>query len=220
MFRKPSGRRADRAMREITDFVFLTSSAVLRATNSMGKGEARGEFAAESSRPVIGRVQREASPVRCVYLLGIGIEIGDVPASLGFPHLEDVVDLGSRQLQCMSEFAPKAGGTCRSVVKFRGRDPAKPIDAHPPLNDFERGLLLRDEQDFLAFTHSVGEKIRDRLRFAGAGRALEHECPAGDRLVDRRGVASHRPRSVKSFQARPNRLPRVDRRGLRSHRLG
>ena len=60
-----------------------------------GKGEARGEFAAESSRPVIGRVQREASPVRCVYLLGIGIEIGDVPASLGFPHLEDVVDLGS-----------------------------------------------------------------------------------------------------------------------------
>ena len=84
----------------------------------------------------------------------------------------------------MSEFAPKVGGMCCSVVKFE-YEIRQTDRRHTPLHDFESGLLLRDEQDFLAFTHSVGKEIRDRLRFTGAGRALEHECPAGDRLVDR-----------------------------------
>src|SRR5215813_6581033 len=45
----------------------------------------------------------------------------------------------------------------------------------PVLHDFERGELFSNEEDFLAFRETRSNEVGDRLRFACAGRSLDHE---------------------------------------------
>ncbi len=60
--------------------------------------------------------------------------------------------------------------------------------AETGIDHVDRRPLLADEQHPLAAGHVVGDQVGDRLRFPGAGRALDDVAGAGPGLFDGRGL--------------------------------
>ncbi len=66
--------------------------------------------------------------------------------------------------------------------------------AEPGIDHVDGRPLLADEKHALAAGDIIGDQIGDRLRFAGAGRALDDVAAAGPGLFDRRclrGIGGH-----------------------------
>ena len=66
------------------------------------------------------------------------------------------------------------------------REAADADGVEPATHNLERRLLLGHEQYFLPGGQGVRDEVGDRLRFAGAGRPLEHERLAARGAYDRR----------------------------------
>ena len=86
----------------------------------------------------------------------------------------------------------------------------------PALHHLERGLLLGDEQHALAGDQRLGDQVGDRLRLAGAGRALQHERPTVGGGQDRGELARV---AVERREQLGQRQRAIERRGLGKRRL-
>jgi hypothetical protein len=103
---------------------------------------------------------------------------------------------GDRVLQCGLHLGAHSCGLGALVVQVE-HEGAHADGLEPPRDDVQGRALLGDEQHLLSVGDRAGEQVGDRLRLAGAGRALEDEGAAGGGLGDRaqlRGVGGHRAR--------------------------
>ena len=93
------------------------------------------------------------------------------------PVLRRLTGLGTSQRERTLEFVQHHPLVGLVAVQLE-TGVAKVDGVEAPLYDFERGHLLRDEEDLLVARERLGQQVGDRLRLPGSGRSLDDQVAA------------------------------------------
>ena len=172
-------------------------------------GGSAGRAAAEREEARARRVEGQPRTVRRVQPLrvpGQGRPGGAQRLELGLEAL--LVD-PDRVVERSPDLGTHGGRLAALVVQVERERPEAHL-VEPRAHDVEGCALLGDEQDPLAVGDSPREQVRDGLRLAGPGGALEHEGPSGDRVGHRRQLGRVRRHRAGSGELVEVGAPRVD----------